>query len=114
MRRTAWRRRLRLLITSSGALAVSLLLANLWVVIEARPHVVTPAAADAREIIVVLGAAARGDVPSPVLERRLARAARRLQDGNAARVLASGQRARACHDETRTIAPCAAAHVDPM
>lgn len=82
---------------------MSLLLANLWVVIEARPHVVTPAAADAREIIVVLGAAARGDVPSPVLERRLALAARLFQDGKAERVLVSGKREPPYYDETRAM-----------
>lgn len=82
---------------------MSLVLANLWVRIEARPHVVGAEHADAREWVVVLGAAVRGESPSPVLERRLAMAARLFHDDRAERILVSGKREPPWYDETRAM-----------
>lgn len=102
MSRAARRRLLRVLL-GVGALAVSLVLANLWVMAKARAHVVKPSAAAKREIIVVLGAAVRGEVPSPVLERRLAMAARLFHEEKAERILVSGKREPPYYDETRAM-----------
>lgn len=102
MSRSARRRLLRVLF-GVGALLVSLLIANLWVVAKARPHIVRPKAAEKKEIIVVLGAAVRGEAPSAVLERRLAMAARLFHDGRAERVLVSGKREPPYYDETRAM-----------
>lgn len=96
-------RRLSRVLLVFGALVVSLLLANLWVVSRARPHLVPPEAADRREIIIVLGAAVRGLTPSPVLERRLAMAVQLFSDGRAERVLVSGKREPPYYDETRAM-----------
>lgn len=91
------------MLVACGAIVVSLLLANLWVRMEARPYVVSAREAEGRELVVVLGAAVRGETPSPVLERRLALAAQLFHDGKAQRILVSGKREPPWYDETRAM-----------
>lgn len=102
MQRTARRRLVRGLIIV-GVLGVSLLLSNLWVLAKARRHLVSAEEAKPAEIIVVLGAAVRKDRPSPVLERRLALAARLFHDHKAERILVSGRREPPYYDEPRAM-----------
>ncbi len=102
MSRVARRRLWRALVVA-GALLVSVVLANLWVASKARPFLLGQRDDATREVIVVLGAAVRGEVPSPVLARRLALAARLFHDGRAERVLVSGKREPPYYDETRAM-----------
>ncbi|MFZ9886192.1 MAG: SanA/YdcF family protein [Myxococcota bacterium] len=89
----------RLLRALLGVALVSFLLANLWVVTSGRRLVTRAQDAIPADVIVVLGCAVYGDVPSAVLRRRLDVAADLYARGLAPRILVSGRQSSPAYDE---------------